>query len=78
MLIRSIYGETPEGTGQAEDRCPNRQAFEKKANGQSNLEWGPNTKKCIKHFREQRKLGWLRRHPRKAKPLSIVNKIASK
>jgi len=24
MLIRSIYGETPEGTGQAEDRCPNR------------------------------------------------------
>ena len=39
MLIRSIYGETPEGTGQAEDRCPNRQAFEKKANGQSKLGW---------------------------------------
>ncbi|ARJ19182.1 hypothetical protein HMPREF2529_06155 [Staphylococcus sp. HMSC063D03] len=38
----------------------------------------PNTKKCIKHFREQSKLGWLRRHPRKAKPVSIVNKIASK
>ena len=77
MLIRSIYGETPEGTGQAEDRCPNRQAFEKKANGQTIWSGAP-TKKCIKHFREQHKLGWLRRHPRKAKPLSIVNKIASK
>ena len=51
MLIRSIYGETPEGAVPVEDRGPNRYAFEKKAIGQS-------------------KLGWLRRHPRKAKPFN--------
>ena len=49
MLIRSIYGETPEGTVPVEDRGPNREKYEK-------------------YFVDQSKLGWLRRHPRKAKP----------
>ena len=57
MLIRSIYGETPEGTGQAEDRCPNRQAFEKKANGQSNLEWGPQHKEMQQAFPRTTQVG---------------------
>ena len=51
MLIRSIYGETPEGTVPVEDR-------------------GPNKEKCEKHFAKQSKLGWLRRHPSKAKPFN--------
>ena len=47
MIIRSIYGETPEGAVPVEDRGPNREKYEK-------------------HFVDQSKLGWLRRHPRKA------------
>ena len=31
MLIRSIYGETPEGTGQAEDRGPQQIGFRKES-----------------------------------------------
>ena len=51
MLIRSIYGETPEGAVPVEDRGPNREKYEK-------------------YFVDQSKLGWLRRHPRKAKPFN--------
>ncbi|OFN87591.1 hypothetical protein HMPREF2718_08315 [Staphylococcus sp. HMSC077C04] len=47
MIIRSIYGETPEGAVPVEDRGPNREKYEK-------------------YFVDQSKLGWLRRHPRKA------------
>ena len=56
MIIRSIYGETPEGAVPVEDR-------------------GPNREKCEKHFVDQSKLGWLRRHPRKAsQQYEVLNK----
>ena len=42
MLIRSIYGETPEGTVPVEDRGPNREKYEKYFVDQSKLGWGPN------------------------------------
>ncbi|MGX0662025.1 hypothetical protein HMPREF2552_03125 [Staphylococcus sp. HMSC062E10] len=51
MLMRSIYGETPEGAVPVEDRGPNKEKYEK-------------------YFVDQSKLGWLRRHPRKAKPFN--------
>ena len=51
MLIRSIYGETPEGTVPVEDRGPNREKYEK-------------------YFVDQKQVGVLRRHPRKAKPFN--------
>ena len=70
MLIRSIYGETPEGTVPVEDRGPNKEKYEKHFVDQSKLGWGPNKEKCEKHFAKQSKLGWLRRHPRKAKPFN--------
>ena len=37
MLIRSIYGETPEGTVPVEDRGPNREKYEKYFVDQSKL-----------------------------------------
>ena len=56
MIIRSIYGETPEGAVSVEDRGPNREKYEK-------------------HFVDQSKLGWLRRHPRKAsQQYEVLNK----
>ena len=56
MIIRSIYGETPEGAVPVEDRGPNREKYEK-------------------HFVDQSKLGWLRRHPRKAsQQYEVLNK----
>ncbi|OFS41207.1 hypothetical protein HMPREF2916_04350 [Staphylococcus sp. HMSC068D05] len=56
MIIRSIYGETPEGAVPVEDRGPNREKYEK-------------------HFAKQSKLGWLRRHPRKAsQQYEVLNK----
>ncbi|KXA39754.1 hypothetical protein HMPREF3225_00531, partial [Staphylococcus lugdunensis] len=58
--------------------APNTKKCNKHFREQRKLGWGPNKEKCEKHFVDQSKLGWLRRHPRKAKPLSIVNKIASK
>ena len=70
MLIRSIYGETPEGAVPVEDRGPNKEKCEKHFTKQSKLGWGPNKEKCEKHFTKQSKLGWLRRHPRKAKPFN--------
>ena len=70
MLIRSIYGETPEGAVPVEDRGPNKEKCEKHFTKQSKLGWGPNKEKCEKHFAKQSKLGWLRRHPRKAKPFN--------
>ena len=70
MIIRSIYGETPEGAVPVEDRGPNREKYEKHFVDQSKLGWGPNREKYEKHFAKQSKLGWLRRHPRKAKPFN--------
>jgi len=42
MLIRSIYGETPEGAVPVEDRGPNKEKCEKHFAKQSKLGWGPN------------------------------------
>ena len=70
MLIRSIYGETPEGAVPVEDRGPNKEKFEKHFVKQSKLGWGPNKKTFQKKVNEQRELGWLRRHSRKAKPFN--------
>ncbi|OHS52267.1 hypothetical protein HMPREF3275_05370 [Staphylococcus sp. HMSC69H07] len=39
MLIRSIYGETPEGTVPVEDRGPNKEKCEKHFAKQSKLAW---------------------------------------
>ncbi|ARJ26860.1 hypothetical protein B7469_03965 [Staphylococcus lugdunensis] len=75
MIIRSIYGETPEGAVSVEDRGPNREKYEKHFVDQSKLGWGPNREKYEKHFAKQSKLGWLRRHPRKAsQQYEVLNK----
>ncbi|OFR89913.1 hypothetical protein HMPREF2864_07750 [Staphylococcus sp. HMSC059F04] len=58
MLIRSIYGETPEGAVPVEDRGPNKEKCEKHFVKQSKLGWGPNKEKCEKHLAKQGKLGW--------------------
>ena len=56
MLIRSIYGETPEGAVPVEDRGPTEK-YEKYFVDQSS--WvGPNKEKCEKHFTKQSKLWW--------------------
>ena len=39
MLIRSIYGETPEGAVPVEDRGPNKEKCEKHFVDQSKLGW---------------------------------------
>ncbi|OHP76187.1 hypothetical protein HMPREF2585_03395 [Staphylococcus sp. HMSC062D12] len=41
MLMRSIYGETPEGAVPVEDRGPNKEKCEKHFAKQSKLGWGP-------------------------------------
>ena len=41
-----------------EYRGPNKEAFEKKANGQRKLGWGPNKETFEKKANGQRKLGW--------------------
>ena len=58
MLIRSIYGETPEGAVPVEYRGPNKEKCEKHFVKQSKLGWGPNKEKCEKHLAKQGKLGW--------------------
>ncbi|OFJ63704.1 hypothetical protein HMPREF2855_08475, partial [Staphylococcus sp. HMSC077E11] len=58
MLIRSIYGETPEGAVPVEDRGPNKEKCEKHFVKQSKLGWGPNKEKYEKHSAKQSKLGW--------------------
>ena len=45
MLMRSIYGETPEGAVPVEDRGPNKEKCEKHFAKQSKLGWGPNREK---------------------------------
>ena len=54
MLIRSIYGETPEGAVPVEDRGPNKEAFRQA----KQVGVGPQQEKCEKHFAKQSKLGW--------------------
>ena len=54
MLIRSIYGETPEGAVPVEDRGPNKEKCEKHFAKQSKLGWGPNREKCEAHFTKQK------------------------
>ena len=51
-----ILKETLEQTEQAE-RGPNKEAFEKKANGQRELGWGPNKENFDKKFHKHRELG---------------------
>ena len=41
MLMRSIYGETPEGAVPVEDRGPNKEKCEKHFTKQSKLGWAP-------------------------------------
>ncbi|OFK11681.1 hypothetical protein HMPREF3267_07355 [Staphylococcus sp. HMSC62D11] len=41
-----------------EYRGPNKETFEKKANGQRKLGWGPNKEAFEKKANGQRKLGW--------------------
>ena len=45
MLIRSIYGETPEGAVPVEDRGPNKEAFRQAS-------WGGAPTKMRKAFRQ--------------------------
>ena len=51
MLIRSIYGETPEGAVPVEDRVPTKKHFAKQSKG------GAPTKRNAKSISPQSKLG---------------------
>ena len=74
MIIRSIYGETPEGAVSVEDRAPTERNT--KSISSIKASWGgAPTEKYEKHFAKQSKLGWLRRHPRKAsQQYEVLNK----
>ena len=64
MLIRSIYGETPEGAVPVEDRGPNKEAFRQA----KQVGVGPQQIGFRKESHRTKQVGVLRRHPRKVKP----------
>ena len=70
MLIRSIYGETPEEQCQSKTGAPTKRNA--KSISPSKASWGgAPTKRNAKSISPSKsKLGWLRRHPRKAKPFN--------
>ena len=54
MLIRSIYGETPEGAVPVEDRGPNKEAFRQA----KQVGVGPQQREMRKAFRQAKQVGW--------------------
>ncbi|EFU83649.1 hypothetical protein HMPREF0790_1655 [Staphylococcus lugdunensis M23590] len=60
ILIKSNINKTyfSKTLERLEYRGPNKEAFEKKANGQRKLGWGPNKEAFEKKANGQRKLGW--------------------
>ena len=57
MIIRSIYGETPEGAVSVEDRGPNREKCEKAFRRSKQVGVGPQQREIRKAFRRSKQVG---------------------
>ncbi|MBM0804890.1 hypothetical protein D0415_07580 [Staphylococcus lugdunensis] len=60
ILIKSNINKTyfSKTLERLEYRGPNKETFDKKANGQRKLGWGPNKEAFKKKANKQRELGW--------------------
>ena len=53
----TYFGETLEGTGQAEDRGPNKERCEKHFVNQSKLVWGPQQREFREEIHQAKQVG---------------------
>ena len=64
----TYFGETLEGTGQAEDRGPNKEKCEKHFVNQSKLVWGPQQREFREEIHQAKQVGVAEAVPQQREP----------